>query len=741
MIRRSLSMLQHRMPGSHLHGRKSRNSTEGLAKVLYKKKTATHQMSQNRPDAVTSLLNSSQAEFYAAAVKMTQLHELDRNALIDLLKKLRTFRRLDRAELALRAYREGGRTLSPHHFSLIMAHANEARQWVTALRYWHEASVENKLRPITHAAYLQTMKVAGRWKEAVQHLNVMVQDKIPIEPFALHSIMNTTRSLAPWTVGLQVFSLAVANGVTPNGVVYLVLLRSLSQSLHPHRWHYALSILQGLEGKEERNAGMFNATMDTLASCDRWQQATMLYHSMKKENVVPSRETFRVLMACHRRSAAHCVRALAEAHKNGSPATTEMYYTVFRALLSTSSGNGLNHAVALAETESKRAAADPGNPNYQSTPTSVALLDILLDHGKPSHVDAILKTFMQDIETVVPQATRGLCIVGQTTQRWISEGGRIAVVDHNALMTPRFESLQSHYDHVMIPASSIRALVKKSESTLGGTHTGSMNQWLLSRLRTLIFEEVAPSSSIASGRSDRWLHVLPIVHELMAHKHISVRRRSGGNSEDDDGATDATTSLLDEGDLKLLRQSTGDTAALRLLDEESGADDDAGSPAAATGGGSFSIRGAKSHDTDSSQVVPASSSTHLDNMAGAAAAPAEPQFVKSPLWLTSQEKVIAVALMLKRFNPDTDVHVVTRSHFLLEEVRRWNAHTKAHHGANATVLTEVAMNSVDDLMAKAPPQTPQSVADAERQGAPRVSAARAPTWRSPRADQEDAILS
>jgi hypothetical protein len=77
---------------------------------------------------------------------------------------------------------------------------------------------------------------------------------------------------------------------------------------------------------------------------------------------------------------------------------------------------------------------------------------------------------------------------------------------------------------------------------------------------------------------------------------------------------------------------------------------------------------------------------------------------------------------------------------LLEEVRRWNAHTKAHHGANAVVLTEVLITSVDDLMSKAPPQTAQSVADAERRAMPRLAAPRQDS-RSQSGDQDEAILS
>lgn len=658
------------------HRATPQSSSAGLAKVLLKKKFATHTTSNSRPDAVGTLLSVPRTQLYETAVRMTKLHELDRDGLIRLLQKLRAFKRLDLSELAARAYRDGGRELSPHHFSLLMAHANEARQWVVALRYWNEASAENKVRPITHAAYLQTLKVAGRWSEAVTHFNAMVEDKIPVDPFALHALMNTTRKAAPWTVGLQVFSSAVASGATPNSVVYLVLLRCLAQSQHPHRWHFALSILQGLDGTEERNAGMFNATMDALSSSRRWQQATALYHQMKQQSIVPSKETFRVLMDIRRTDAAHCIRVLAEAHKHGSPVTSEMYYSVFRSLLSLN--NGPKHVLALAQSEARRATADAGNPNYQTAPITLALLDSALDHGVPSNVDAIIAGFRHEIETVVPQATRGMCVLGQSSQRWISEGGRVAVVDHNALMSPRFEALQSHYDHVMIPATSIRALVRRMDGELGGSKEYTRNTWLLSRLRTIVFSDSRKTKRGEEGAADRWLHVLPVVHELLAHRHLAAHGSGSGGGE--------------ENELKLLRLSATDVAAQLLLADDEGGNDQ-GSVMQ-----SFTIRG-------TAVRVSEGGSKHLGPFVSDASEvmpPAEPQFVKSKLWLTSQEKVIATALMLKKLNPDTDVHVVSRSHYLMEEVRRWNAHSKAHHGANPMLLTDVMMSSSDELLSKAP---------------------------------------
>jgi pentatricopeptide repeat protein len=634
-----------------------------LRKVLFSKRNNfTHTLSQAKPDVVTTLMQVPLASLHDSTVHATKLGELDRDRMVSLLKQLRAFHRRDRTDVVVRAYQEAGRSLSPHHYTILMSHSSDEGDWVAALRLFSEASQAGKLRPQTHGALLTALTRRGLWQKAVTHFGNMIEDRIPVDSHALHVIMNATRKDAPWKTSIQLFCKAIAAGTTPNALVYLILLRCLSQCQLPSRWHYSLSILEKLQGSVERNAGMYNAVMETLGSCGRWEKAVGLFHTMPEDKIQPSHETMRIVMALNKKNAVHVVKSLAATHALAMPVTSAMYRMVFRSLIAAGKPEQVK---ILATAEMGRASSNPGNPNNSIEAVSNALIDCVMFLSNASIAQSLVQTFEPQIESVLPQSCAGLVLLGEPSQRWIAdEGCRIAVVDHNTIRHREFETLLAHYDHVMIPATAIRVLISRGENTtFGGSFHHTHNEWVLSRLRSTLHNPASlrrwkkQRSSDGSDSIAASFHVIPLHHQLQAHSYLTREIET-----------------MSEEALLQLRKSSAELAADALLklsanlnnnDED---DDFASQPL-------HSIRPATS---SASAVVELNDTPSPGSSSPSAVKVDVPRFVQNPYVLQVAESILSVAVMLKTFNPKASVHFVSPSDSLLSAGKRWNDHATSY---------------------------------------------------------------
>ncbi|KEG11752.1 hypothetical protein DQ04_02311040 [Trypanosoma grayi] len=637
----------------------SRSGTPNMGKLLYgRRKNALHTTSKAKPSVVGMLLQVPMAELRQAARRAAGMRELNKDTLAELLKKCRAVNRLDRAEVVVEVADEMRMALTSSHYCTLMAHANDNKDWQTALRYWDRACREKKTNEKLHGALLASYRAAGRWKDAVQHYNAMIEDKMVLEPYALHTVMNTCRKADAHNVALSTFSKAVSAGATPNSTVYLELLRCLQQARVPNRWKMSLSILNSLEGKVDMTAGLYNATMSTLGGAV-WEKGVELFNTMKAKNVQPSKETLATLVALNPNNLSHTVQCIAEAHSLGMPVTDGMYRAVLANLLRLQ----LDHeAVRFAESEYSRCTADPGNPVNSSLALSLAIIDSLLAHSRPQEAVLFSTIFESRLGNVVGAATRGLGSIGLQTQRWIVQG-RVAVVDHNVLLDPQFESLLSHYDSMLVPFSSVRLLVRRVRE-VAGTAKGRHTKKMLKRLQELA---TTPAP----------LRVLSLAHQLNAHtyivdgpitkKSVELLRKAVREEESE------KEQLKDKDAPLLIRRSDGLPSALERFDD------------------SLSICERKEVEAMAATTIVKGDESSVNSNSRAA--------LKNPERLTAPERVLAVAVMLKSLNPDASVHVVSPNPVQLQVVTKWNERCPA------TTLT--AVRYPDEVSIKAPAEEQQ----------------------------------
>jgi hypothetical protein len=659
-----------------------------IGRLLYgKRKNAVHHVSEAKP-GVTAVLAQTPTEKLSSAVKHAlQVNELNRDQVVELLKQHRALRRLDRTEVVVQALREAHQPLTSQHYCILMAHANDERQTRKALEFWKEAVAEGKVNEKLHGALLSTYRNAGNWKAALHHCKGLWADKQVLDPLAVHAVMNACRRYGPWQAGLLAFSNAVQNNTKPNGVVYLELLRLIAQSTMPGRWSYSLAILHALEENAEVTAGHYNAVLSTMGGRN-WEKGVHLFHSMQQRNIQPSGETLSTVQQLHPHNVAHCIRCVAEAHAMGMPVTDTMYRNVLLNLFRMQ----LNHeATQFAEREYGLDRADAGSPVSHTLALSIALVDALLAHPRPHDALLVYESFQDKIGDVVGAATRQLGTTGSLDQRWLVQG-RVAVVDHNVLLSTTFESLIHHYDSVFIPFASVRLLARRVREN-GDSVKGRYTKTVLRRTGLLLKQE-----------KWRMLRVLPFAHQLLAHTYLSEGGPSSPEALRTLRAEAAKQDLLtaSEADVQEQQELLSSSALVsgrasaygkalldRLTPAGGGTRDEEKqrSTRAAEAGTSMTIRSEGLMQTSSSPArTPATTTPSSVSL---------PSVLTSPQRVTSVERVTAVAAMLKSLNPDAEVHVLFTNPSQLAAVHHWN---QVRVGTSL-----VGVHYPDQLMALAPP--------------------------------------
>ncbi|KAH9598995.1 hypothetical protein LSM04_005492 [Trypanosoma melophagium] len=645
----------------------TREKGPNMGRLLYgKRKNALHTTSKAKPGVVGLLLGVPMSELRSATRRAVGVRELNKETLSELLRKLRAVNRLDRSEVVVQVADEAHLSLTSSHYCILMAHANDNKDWETALRYWTRACHEKKANEKLHGALLAAYRAAGRWKDSVQHYNAMIEDKMNLDPYALHTVMNACRRASACEEALTTFSKAVRAGASPNSAVYLELLRCIQQSRLPNRWEMSLSILQSIEGKVDMTAGFFNATMASMGGAN-WKKGVQLFQTMKEKNVQPSKDTIATLVSLNTSDVSHAVQCIAEAHSLGMPVTDAMYRVVLSNLMQLQ----LDHeAVRFAEKEYRRFTQDPGNPVNSSLSLSLAIIDSLLAHNRPQEALMFFTAFESKLGNIVASATRGLGSFGLSSQRWIVQG-RVAVVDHNVLLSPLLESLLFHYDSVLIPFSSIRILVRRLPE-MAGTAKGRYTKTVLKRLQELVTER-AP------------LRVLPLVHQLNAHTYIV------------DGPITADS-------VNLLRK-----AAQQQQEEEETIE---GLKGGSTGPllirrnnvlPSFNeIKIEKSEVGSMEKNLILSSSDSKSEESLVESSKNNKSILQYSDRMTSPERVLAVAVMLKSLNPDASIHVVSPSPVQLQVVERWNEFRQ--------ISSITPVHYPDEVAIKAPSEKQQPIA-------------------------------
>ncbi|KAG8348576.1 hypothetical protein TRVL_00584 [Trypanosoma vivax] len=626
--------------------------TPNIAKLLYgKRKNALHKTSQAKPSTAATLIQVPMVELRQAARRVASLGELDSEVLSEVFRKCRVLNRMDRSEAIVEVADEVKLGLSPSHYCILMAHANDNKDSQTALRYWNRACKEKKANEKLHGALLAAYRSSGRWKDAVRHCMAMLHDNVNLDSHALHTVMNACRRANASDVGLAMFSTAMRSNSAPSSAVYLELLRCIQQSSLPNNWEMALTVLQTLEGTVELTAGLCNAVMATMRGA-QWTRGVELFHAMKDKNVQLSKETLATLASLNPGNTSHVIQCIGEAHTLGMPVTDTMY----RAVLTNLIRLGLDHeAVRFAWREYRRATEDPGNPVNSSLALSLGIVDTLLGHSRPHEAMLFFDVFESKLGGVVGAATRGIGSMGLKSQRWIVQG-RVAVMDHNVVLNPRFESLLSHYDSLILPFSAVRKLVVRVREEMG-TVKGRYTKQTLKRLQKLMEEHNA-------------LRVLPLVHQLNAHVYVvdgpitsqSVELLRGSliNGGDQQELGGVTTPLL-------IRKSGEYSFPVNTVSHSQCANrrDEVGTAMRAV-----TAVGKRTLDVSCTPVL---------QDRGRISAP---------------ERVLAVAAMLKLLNPDASIHVVSPNHVQLLVVQRWN---KLRPGAPIT-----AVRYPDDVSFKAP---------------------------------------
>lgn len=670
--------------------KQGRSREPNVGRLLYgKRKNVVHRTSEAKP-SVTAVLAQTPTERLPVAVKHAlRVNELPREQISALLKQHRALRRFDRTEVVVQALRDAKQPLTSQHYCVLMAHANDERQTHKALQFWKDAVSEGKVNERLHGALLSTYRNAGNWRAAMRHCESMWRDQQVLDPLAVHAVMNACRRYGPWQMGLKVFSDAVQHGTKPNGVVYLELLRLIAQSKMPARWAYGLAILRALEASVEVTAGHYNAVLATMGGRN-WEKGIELFHSMQEHNVQPSTETLNTVQQLHPHSVAHCIRCVAEAHALGMPITDTMYRNVLLNLFRMQ----LNHeATQFAEREYKLDCVDAGNPLTHTLSLSVAMVDALLSHPRPHDALLVYESFQDKIGDVVAAATRQLGTSGSLEQRWLVQG-RVAVVDHNVLLSTTFESLIHHYDSVFVPFASVRLLVRRAREN-GNSMQGLHIKTTLRRIGLLL-------------KREEWsmLRVLPYAHQLLAHTYLC----EGGPA-----SPEALKALREEAETQSLLPGSPPTptAVAKAASAYGQALLKRLTPVGevAEGTGAVGVDQSEERDTEdaatnlvireaSGGAADTGASSLVSPKASSAATALFPMVLHSPRRITSVERVTAVAAMLKSLNPDAEVHVLSTNASQLAAVCHWNA-------VRVGVLL-VPVHYPDQLRQMAPPALPIS---------------------------------
>ena len=629
------------------------------AKLLYGRKKLTPQTTTaGKPDPIGLLIQIPPRELNEAVRSAVSQQTLDRNSFTGLLSKTRRFHGFDRVEQVTRAYQSAGKRLNEYHITNIMAAAVEEGKWQKAVEYYGVALNSRCATSVVQTELLVAYRSAGQWQNVLAHFTAMVQDRVVPSAHATHIAVNAARRQAPWQLAFKAFSAAVAAETIPSSAVYLELLRSFQRSHDPLRWQYATQILQGLEKHIELTAGMYNMVFRCLAIGGRgrgrgeeeanWQYALLLYNDMIRTNTVPNSSTLEIVADVRRRDTAHVVRCLAESSRLAIPASPLLYRLVLASLFAA----GLfQDAVKLVEQEIRRSVADSGNPSNSLETLSTALVDFSLGCPYPRHALELIEVFGSRINVVIRSLTKGLGELGESTERWIVQG-RVAVVDERVVLSSLFETLVHHYDHILIPFSCIRALVRMQEARPDEQAFVVKSPAALHVVRYVLSTLSSQMATRDGSTSFSIVRVLPLWHQVKAHTYLQNSAIAVAAPEKENvpllGGTDEQRARL----MQLLCRDELDELQNKSLSGET-------RPAAAS-----TDRSSVSKDVDFVGLI------------------------------SHERSIFAAGMILKLFNQsDASVHIVSGSKSLLEGVRRWNKSGKGPRLMDVHFPTELSVKA------------------------------------------------
>ena len=361
------------------------------------------------------------------------------------------------------------------------------------------------------------------------------------------------------------------------------------------------------------------------------------------------------------------IRCHALGRSHGLPIAADVFHLLF---VSLDNARRSEEGLAFAQRSLDDAVDDASNAGLALQPLLLGLLDSLARHPRPRSARVAAQHLRSSLQPIVSTACGGCAVWGDESQSWVVDGGcRVAVIDAVALAYPRvFDVLLESYDAVMIPFTAVRAMLRRLE-TEPPNSPGATS--VLTALDALMQAQLKPPPMV-SARGGRGppqqagagpVQVMPFIHHLSALELIAP---------DTTDATVGTRSVAES-----------DAGALRsLLDAASaaGRGDGAGGvlpaprycvlPGAASleehsalrGEGSVAPPGGSGSGFFSAQppIVASSSQKRQQPRKG----DAKPRASQPSPTITANSHAAAVALLLKRLNPDADVTVLCGHHGL-----------------------------------------------------------------------------
>lgn len=408
------------------------------------------------------------------------------------------------------------------------------------------------------------------------------------------------------------------------------------------------------------------------------------------------------------------------------------------------------------------------SPDMIGLHLTTALVDVLLSHPSPAQAQQWITLFAPRIRPLLAALTAGASDrLGLEPSEMFPAGsgsaaamgaqlhnpapsssflwqvhGRVAVVDHNVVLSPLFESLAFHYDAVIVPFSVLRVLVRRLTELRPSSKKGRHTRRALRRLR-----EKAQQQDVEKQLhgKDNWIvRVLPLAHQLYAHRYLEGSlwwREQGSETESEEDATsrlpgkltppaNSTTSPRNAQSSQSAGASTPeDTRRLPLLTRTA----TSLSPSEKL---LKALMNEKVDQTDVEQIPSRDMEARNKQGTVVKGETTPPHYIISMereegeraerhinvskpfslyrpnITVTMPERVLAVACMLKTLNPEASVHVLSSSSAsgkhcpLKQAVTRWNSHQQEQEqqqsSSESMMLTLTHVFHPTELSIKAP---------------------------------------
>lgn len=461
-------------------------------------------------------------------------------------------------------------------------------------------------------------------------------------------------------------------------------------------------------------------------------QGVRVYIRMQERGVQPSRETLPSLFSLHPRHLEHALFCVGECHRLGMPVTADMYRslltllvlreTVFRhgralekhlGSFHRDSRGAANHVspldvVQFVEAEYQRyeglpvvlheknspasPAPVPASPDMIGLHLSTALVDVLLSHPRPSEAQYWLSIFASRLRPILSPLTAGICDglgidaseISSPPLTFSVNGfppaptssflwqvyGRVAIVDHNTILSPLFESLAFHYDSVLVPFSVIRVLLRRLPDLRPNSKSSKHTRRAIRRLRKIVAEQsLLPAKGAESFSTTLSLRVIPLAHQLYAHRFLEgTSVREATTSSGSTGSPGRGSSFLP------LKQHTPPNESESLSEQLLRALGDSEKEEEGSNTSNPNLIMKKENVSFSSTSKELSKDSPVPTRVVSC--------MRSPdVCITMPERVVALAGMIKTLNPNASVHVLSSSAFL--KAQGASSNTRKHNRYSA----------------------------------------------------------